>query len=154
MLSKQEMRKPNIYIASPFFSFEQVDRVERLEEALRDNPFIGAVFSPRLMDYYPLIEGSDVWRTTVFSTNLSQLEASDVVIAIADYDGEDTDSGTAWEVGYAIAQGKQVLVVKETDVPLNLMIADSLHYFTDRAERIRDYNFIKMPECRYKGAVI
>ncbi len=37
-----------IYVASPFFSPEQVDRVKRLEAALAANPTVTDYYSPRL----------------------------------------------------------------------------------------------------------
>ncbi|WP_252893490.1 hypothetical protein [Lentilactobacillus senioris] len=36
----------NIYLAAPFFSDEQNERVTRVEEDLAANPTVGEVFSP------------------------------------------------------------------------------------------------------------
>lgn len=61
----------------------------------------------------------------IFSADLSALERADVVLAILE--GADADSGTAWEIGYAVARGKSVIGLR-TDVrpTLNGMIAESV----------------------------
>lgn len=37
----------NVYLASPFFDKEQIERVERVEKALAANQTLSSVFSPR-----------------------------------------------------------------------------------------------------------
>ncbi|WP_240724973.1 nucleoside 2-deoxyribosyltransferase, partial [Onishia niordana] len=57
--------------------------------------------------------------------DVKEVEAADVIVAILDYDGQDTDSGTAWELGYAIAKGKPTFLVRfEEDVPGNIMLTE------------------------------
>lgn len=171
MLDKTEIQKARVYLAGPFFSPEQIDRVERVEKALENNPFVEAYFSPRLNQVETLQFGSKEWRQAVFAQDINNIDLATVVVAIADMEvianvedfdnysmGTVTDShaddGTAFELGYAYAKGIPVIVLQETDLPLNLMISDSLHaYFTDVAA-IEDYNFLKMPESKYTGEVI
>ena len=39
-----------IYLAGPFFSDEQIDRIARAEQALTQNQTVDSFFSPRLSD--------------------------------------------------------------------------------------------------------
>jgi len=72
---------------------------------LNDPVEIAAVAS---LSYGP--EKRDRWRelnTTIGRTNTEAIDACDIVFAVLD--GTDVDSGTAAEIGYAYARGKQIL---------------------------------------------
>ena len=66
----------------------------------------------------------------IFRADVGGIDAADALLAIVD--GADADSGTSWEVGYAYATGKPVLLVR-TDIrageglasPVNAMVAES-----------------------------
>lgn len=170
MLAKEEIQKARVYIASPFFSEEQIDRVKRVEEALEANPFVEAYFSPRLNQVDQLPFGTEAWRKAVFNQDITHLDWANVVLAVADMDVETiqqhdgfyitdrenthADDGTAFELGYAFAKDKPVIVLHETETQLNLMVSDSLHYYTKNVTDIQDYNFLKMPKSKYTGEVI
>lgn len=65
-------------------------------------------------------------RKGVFLRDKEKLGGCDAVVAVLN--GLDVDSGTAWEIGYAYAQGKKVfgiyddVRIREPDVQMNLMI--------------------------------
>lgn len=66
----------------------------------------------------------------IFRADIGGIDAADTLLAIVD--GADPDSGTAWEVGYAYASGKPIVLLR-TDIragtgtadPVNAMIAES-----------------------------
>jgi nucleoside 2-deoxyribosyltransferase len=66
--------------------------------------------------------------TAIFRRNVESIEISDAIVAILD--GSDSDSGTAWECGYAFAKDKPVIGVR-TDLRvsenenLNAMLSQS-----------------------------
>lgn len=153
-MSKEEVKKPKIYLASPFFDEEQVDRVSRVEQGLIDNPFVEQVFSPRMHQIEGLAFGSDEWRKATYNNDVKHLHWCDVVVAVNDFEDDFVDSGTAFEIGYATAIGKPVVLIHEKVTDLNLMISDSIHAYLRNAESVADYNFLTMPESRYKGDVI
>jgi nucleoside 2-deoxyribosyltransferase len=115
-----------VYLAAPLFS--EPERAYNLSVAgrMRDNFF--EVFLPQ--------EASDDSDTRnkeeqvrIFSENLRALENADIIVAIID--GADADSGTAWEMGFAFAHGKQVIALR-TDFrrvgmheQVNLMLEES-----------------------------
>ncbi|MDN6452555.1 MAG: nucleoside 2-deoxyribosyltransferase, partial [Lactiplantibacillus plantarum] len=55
-----------IYIASPFFSPEQVTRVTQLEEALAKNPTVTDFYSPRLHQDAQAEQFTKAWATEIF----------------------------------------------------------------------------------------
>jgi nucleoside 2-deoxyribosyltransferase len=68
-------------------------------------------------------------QVRIFSENLRALKNADIIVAIID--GADADSGTAWEMGFAFAHGKQVIALR-TDFrrvgmheQVNLMLEES-----------------------------
>ena len=96
-----------VYLAAPLFS-----------EAERTyNATIAALLEKNLFEVYLPQEAGDDSDTRgeseqhrLFLKNLQELEESDVVVAIIE--GADADSGTAWEMGYAFAQGKPVIALR------------------------------------------
>jgi len=124
-----------IYLAAPLFS--ECERAYNLSIArnLRNNFF--DVFLPQ--------EAGDDSHTRdkeeqsrIFSENLKALENSDIIVAVID--GADADSGTAWEMGYAYAQKKQVIALR-TDFRragmyerVNLMLEESTKIVTNTLE--------------------
>ncbi|MGE5444311.1 MAG: nucleoside 2-deoxyribosyltransferase [Ignavibacteriales bacterium] len=64
----------------------------------------------------------------IFKRNVESIENSDAIVAILD--GSDSDSGTAWECGYAYAKGKPLIGVRtdfraSEDENLNAMLSQS-----------------------------
>ncbi|KUP06575.1 nucleoside 2-deoxyribosyltransferase [Bacillus coahuilensis p1.1.43] len=143
-----------VFIASPFFDEEQIDRVSRLEQALLENPYVADFFSARYHQFEHLTFGTDMWRKVVFENDLRFLRRADVVVAIHDFEDMSVDSGTAFEIGYAYAMQKPILLIKEKDAAINLMLAESLHAYLTNVEEVATYDFFRMPSSRYEGLII
>lgn len=154
MMDKTEVTKARVYLASPFFSPQQSELLDRVEQALENNPFVEAYFSPRKSPITSLQFGSEIWRDATFNLDIDNLDWATHVVAVADFDGADADSGTAFELGYAYATGKPVILLHESDTIVNLMLSEGLHYYTKDVNDIEDYNFLKMPKKQYKGEII
>ncbi len=95
-------RRPRIYLASPIFTLAQLWLVEQARENLQN--FGLEVFSP----FHDVGYGS---ANDVVQLDLEGIHMSDLVFAIAD----GLDSGTIYEIGYARAQGKPVVVYCENE---------------------------------------
>ncbi|MCO0831548.1 nucleoside 2-deoxyribosyltransferase [Fructobacillus sp. W13] len=143
-----------VYLAGPFFSEKQVDEVARLEKVLADHPQVGDVFSPRQHQHEEFEMFSPEWQVAAYNSDVQAIDDCDVMIALSDFDGADADSGTAWEVGYAYAKDIPVIIIKEDDVTLNLMLAKSLTAYLHKVEAVLDYDLDKMEEIPYDGSVI
>jgi len=124
-----------VYLAAPLFSEGERAYNLSIARSMRNNFF--DVFLPQ--------ETGDDSHTRdkqeqsrIFSENLQALEKSDIIVAIID--GADADSGTAWEMGYAYAQKKQVIALR-TDFRragiyerVNLMLEESTKVVTNTLE--------------------
>ena len=98
------------YIASPLFTEYEINRIASLAELLRRNGH--EVYVP--MEHQ--IPGAwdmpnEEWGKRVFEEDVKALDACDHVYVL--YYGLYSDSGTAWEQGYAYAKGKKVTVFNE-----------------------------------------
>ncbi|BEP40851.1 PfkB family carbohydrate kinase [Variovorax sp. V15] len=117
--------QPNIYLAGPFFTLNQLWMVKQARADLRG---LGLeVFSPV----------HDVGHGTaeeVVEPDLEAIKAADVVFAIVD----GMDPGTVYEIGYAKALNKPVVVYSEneTDDNLTMMVGSGCIIRNDYATAI------------------
>ncbi len=103
--------RPQVYLAGPFFDLAQVWIVEQAQATLKA---LGLrVFSP----YHDIGLGS---ADDVVEKDLQGISDSDMLFAIAD----SLDAGTIYEIGYARAIGKPVVVYSErlTEENLKMML--------------------------------
>jgi nucleoside 2-deoxyribosyltransferase len=113
-----------IYFAGPLFTTGERDFNAAVVTRLR-----GAgheVFLPQdqeLNAYDP---------TRIFRNDVDHVDWSTVVVGVMD--GSDPDSGTAWEIGYAYAKGRPIILLRTDfrewggrtgDAPYNLMLTES-----------------------------
>lgn len=87
-----------IYLASPFFNDREIENYNKVIKKLRDNGV--DVFVPR---EHAIPQGNEMpnaqWGNEVFYTDIRALTSADMLLCI--YDGMYSDSGTAWELGFA-----------------------------------------------------
>lgn len=145
----------NVYLAGPFFSESQIEIVKELNSVLQKNETIGNVFVPmeHQMNDGDLVEFTSPWAKAVAMNDYKNVREADIVVAIVDFDGQDMDSGTATEIGYAYAIGRPVFLyhAKNHDMMVNLMATEvTKAYFTDLKE-IEKYDFIKADHKPFTG---
>lgn len=99
------MIPPKVYIASPFFTPDQLELV-RFVESVLDKMGI-YFFSPRSGDILQEME-SDAARVlasqTIYLSNVFNMIDCNIMIAILDF----KDTGTTYELGYAASYREQV----------------------------------------------
>lgn len=103
--------KRQVYLAGPFFDLAQVWMVEEARKNLAESGL--KVFSP----VHEIGYGN---AQQVVQQDLDAIKASDIIFAIAD----GLDSGTMYEIGYARALGKPVIVYSEREGENNLKMAE------------------------------
>lgn len=138
-----------VYLAGPFFSDQQKQRLDKIQNLLEQNDTIGDIFRPGKDEYTDAKFGSFEWQTAVFKHDINNINISDIVVAELDYKLEEKlsepDSGTAWECGYAFANNVPVIGVRfDEEPPLNLMLAGSLTAFFNgqkSIDQLKDYDF-------------
>ena len=145
----------NVYLAGPFFSENQIEIVKDLNKALQKNETIGNIFVPmeHQMNDGDLVEFTSPWAKAVAMNDYKNVRESDIVVAIVDFDGQDMDSGTAAEIGYAYAIGRQVFLyhAKNHDMMVNLMATEVAKAYFTNLEEIEKYDFIKAEHKPFTG---
>jgi nucleoside 2-deoxyribosyltransferase len=102
------MSKPKLYLASPFFNDKELRYYRRAVEKLRLSGY--EVFVPQEHEIEGAWEMSnEEWAEKVYIMDEKAIWNCDVVIVLNF--GLYSDSGTAWEAGYARAHGKKVVQV-------------------------------------------
>ena len=140
-----------IYLASPFFNEEENKYVEMAEKILRGRNF--EVFSPRESEPRGLEVGSNAWSRSIYKMDVSEIGSCDCMVML--YYGGVSDSGTAWECGYATAKKIPVVIVHihagKTDS--NVMIHESGTNLSG-IEALRGFDFEKMEHFDYTGKML
>lgn len=145
----------NVYLAGPFFSDSQIEIVKELNEVLQKNETIGNIFVPmeHQMNDGDLVEFTSPWAKAVAMNDYKNVREADIVVAIVDFDGQDMDSGTAAELGYAYAIGRPVFLyhAKNHDMMVNLMATEVAKAYFTNLEEIEKYDFIKADHKPFTG---
>ena len=134
-----------IYIAGPFFNEEELEAVRKAEQILLGRGF--DIYSPRLHEDREHDFQSAQWSAQTFQMDRDAIDESDLMLMI--YHGNYSDTGTAWECGYAYAKGKPVVVVHLGDSS-NLMVHESA-VANIRMEDLAEYDLDMLEEVRYEG---
>lgn len=142
-----------IYLASPFFDDEQINRVKQVESALAANDTVASFFSPRLNQHEEFELFSEPWRQATYAGDIKAIESADVLVAVIDYEDNQVDPGTAWEFGYAVAKGIPVIVLKEKSGAVNLMMGVPLQAYFTNIEDIQHYNFDELKTVPFSGEI-
>lgn len=139
-----------LYLASPFFNPEEIINVELAEKILRKAGH--DVFSPREHEVRDEETGTPAWAEKIFAGDKEGIDNAEAVVLL--YYGNYSDSGTAWECGYAYATGKPVIVVHiKPSTDSNLMVHVGSHSNVMGLAGLMDYDFAAMPKHVYTGAM-
>lgn len=141
-----------IYIASPFFDEQGIEKgyVEQVESILTG---MGQTFfSPMRSDQNASGKenkaiGSRSWSLHTFTQDIKMIDWCEVVVGI--YHGNYSDSGTAFELGYAYATNKPIVLV-HVGQDSNLMCHESA-FANIQMDELYKYNFNNMKPSFYEG---
>lgn len=146
----------NVYSAGGFFNDGQNELLEKVGEKLKQNPTVGEVYLPEMHQAVGEF-GSLEWKLQTFNADIVAIQNSDVVVAAITDDSP--DSGTIWEIGYAIGIGKPVVLYTDSD-KTNLMLAMSIQLFipenkdvVNNAIDLETVDFNAMPTNLWVGEV-
>jgi nucleoside 2-deoxyribosyltransferase len=92
-----------VYLASPFFTPEQLSVVEKLEALIMSFDRL-VLYSPRADGVLTTMTQSarNMAASIIFDTNVKEIEACDFMLAVID----GRDIGVIWEMGFAYAKKK------------------------------------------------
>ena len=142
------MSNIKVYLASPIFNADELSFVEQAEKILFARGF--DVFSPRLNEVDVPAEDIARWSRETYLNDLRGLDGADVVVML--YHGAYSDSGTAWEAGYACGKGKPVIAVHVLTEDSNLMVHESARA-NITLDELEDYDFEALPPKAYEGNI-
>lgn len=135
-----------IYLASPFFNEKELENVKIAEKILTERGF--SLFSPRLNEVRTAENTQQSWWSKeTFMNDKKFIDWADVVVML--YYGGYSDSGTAWECGYAYGTNTPVVVVQLGE-DSNLMVHEGCHS-NITLEELKTYDFEMLPAKPYKG---
>ena len=143
------MRKA--YIAGPFFSADELAAVQKAEKIMEKKGFV--INSPRLLtsteESRKYVFGTREWSEYIFRTDRDAIDDSDLMVVL--YYGNLSDTGTAFEVGYAYAKGIPAIICHmDKDTVSNLMIHEGCRA-NIMFDALNDYDFDTMPPIHYFG---
>ena len=114
----------DVYLAAPLWTAKQKERIASLAEVLRREGY--SVFVPmehEIEDAWDMPQHE--WSKKVFDTDIEAIRNSAAVVAI--YNGLYSDSGTAFEIGYAYALGKDIYIMPYLETKeVSLMIKNAV----------------------------
>lgn len=85
---------------------------------------------------------------------MDQIAAADVIVTVLDFEAKNLDSGTAYELGVATMSHKPILALQEKDEAVNLMITESLHWYTKQVKDFETYDFKTLPAGEFVGEIL
>lgn len=139
-----------IYLAGPFFNETEIRNVEYAEQVLKEKGL--EYFSPMRHEERTEEPGTSAWAHKLFEMDRAAIEDADALVVL--YYGNYSDTGTAWECGYAYAKGKPVILVHvDADADSNLMMHCGCRANISLQD-LKDYDFGTMPESEYAGKML
>ena len=115
------MEKVKAYLAAPFFKEDELEVYHKVISFLRDVEHYD-LYVPMEHTIPNAWDMSNAeWAKAVFDEDVKAIDEAEIVFVINL--GMYSDSGTAWEAGYAYAKGKIVInLVKDTNSTYSLMM--------------------------------
>lgn len=122
-----------IYLASPFFNEKEILIYEEVIKKLRKNH---EVYVPR---EHTIENGWDLsnkeWGKRVFDMDVEAIDNCDMVVALNW--GMYSDSGTAWECGYAYAKNKKIVnIICDKEKEYSLMMLNGCNLVKNLEEEL------------------
>lgn len=138
-----------VYLAGPFFNETEVKNIEYAESVLAARGF--DLFVP--MRHEVRTEtGTVQWARDIFEMDRSEIDKADLVVML--YYGVYSDSGTAWECGYAYAKGVLVVVVHADETAdSNLMVHIGCATNISLGD-LETFDFGSLPRYEYTGDML
>lgn len=123
-----QQKTMNVYLAGPFFSPEEIRRVNHMKEQLELSGI--NVLSPMHENGIINKKCDSNKRKEIFKSDIELLESADVVVALLDYE----DEGTCFEIGYAYKENRPVIGYLSNLREVNNMLKFGCNIIVDNTE--------------------
>lgn len=155
-------RTRTVYFGAGWFNEKQTKAYDAAMAALKQNPTIDLEHSyvplqnqykGIRVDEHPEYLHDKEWASATYTNDLIGIKTSDIMLGV--YLPEEEDVGLGMELGYAMSQGKYVLLVipdEDFGKPINLMswgVCDN----AIKISELKNFNFNKPRFGFYEGAV-
>jgi len=149
-----------VYLAGGWWGEYQPSLLIRAFEALLQNPTISHIHVPLLHQYKGWVFSEDYkpdyeWAEMTYKADIVALKSAQLYVGL--YPVADQDTGTAMELGYAVAAGLPVVNVYEGDwhaKPVNLMLSLGADAYVREAAALKNFNFVTIAPMRFEGELI
>ena len=136
-----------VYLAGPFFNKKERANIEHAEKILRAKNL--ELFVPM---EHKIENGesmtNDVWGKLVFEMDKQAIYDCDIVVAL--YYGMYSDSGTAWEIGFANCLNKPVIIVHcNTQKESILMIVNGSYTNLENIQKLKNFDFNNIKKTEF-----
>ena len=150
-----------VYFGAGWYNDKQNDAYKKTMKALEENPTIDLENSYVPLDHqykginveeHPEYLRDREWETATYRGDLTGIKTSDIMIGV--YLPDEEDVGLGMELGYALSQGKYiVLIIPDEDYgkPINLMSWGVCDIALKLSE-VKDFDFNKPRFDFYDGA--
>lgn len=136
---QSSVRRPRIYLAGPDVFERDCAGVFAALKALCDRLGLEGVAPTDVEIDTTTAGGDDALAQRIYDGNIRLIQAADGVAAnLVHFRGLEPDSGTVFEVGYAIALGKPVVAYHVPDTPYEARVQAALPCTRDAAGVLRE----------------
>lgn len=138
MISKSDIKKPNIYIATDLDGMEAAWSALDLARAIEFNPFIGAIYT------LEAVYSMDVLKYSPDQVLQDVAVRSEIELKLADLFIIDLRNGDPIELGYAFATGKPFLLYNPHGYQINPVVHDRAVQEVTDLRNLGDLNYLKI----------
>lgn len=135
-----------VYLASPLFNEEENMYIDIATNILRERNI--EVWSPREHETRNgAAVGTAAWARETFLMDREAITNSDAIVCL--YHGNYSDSGTAWELGFASAWNIPIILVhfgNDSNLMCHCSAVANIHM-----KDLYNYDFSTMPKIEYEG---
>lgn len=138
MISKTDIKKPYIYIATDLNGMKAEHSALEIAEAIQYNPFIGAIYTlEAVYSKEVLAVASEQVAQDVAVRSEIELQLADIVII-------DARNGDPIELGHVIATGTPFVIYNPTGIKVHPMAHGKAKATVSNLTELADLNYLKI----------
>ncbi len=138
MISKSDIKKPYIYIATALNGMEAEFSAIDIAEAIQYNPFIGAIYT------LEAVYTTDVMAVAPDQVYLDVAVRTEIELQLADIVILDMRNGDPVELGYVLASGTPFIVYNPSGYKVHPMAHGKAKAIVNNLAELGDLNYLKI----------
>ena len=138
MISKTDIKKPYIYIATALNGMKAEHSALELAEEIQYNPFIGAIYT------LEAVYSKEVMAVAPAQVDQDVAVRSEIELQLADIVIIDVRNGDPIELGHVIATGKPFVIYNPTGIKVHPMAYGKYKPIVSNINELADLNYLKI----------